>query len=67
MIVVIVQHQTIVLTIETFCKMVSTLGQNLLTVLCQKAQNFVYFGKYDFVRITTACSPNINEIMYGGT
>ena len=34
--------------------MVSTLCQNLLTIFCQKAQNFVWFGPHDFVQIA-AC------------
>ena len=34
---------------------------------CQKTQNFVYFGSYDFVQILPACSPNTYQIMYGET
>ena len=33
----------------------------------QKAQNFVYFGPYDFVQISPACGPNTYQIMYGET
>ena len=32
-----------------------------------KAQNFVYFGPYDFVQIPPACDPNTYQIMYGET
>ena len=38
--------------------MMSTLCQKLLTILGQKAQNFVWFGLYEFVKISTACGPN---------
>merc|ERR1712240_255136 len=34
---------------------------------CQKTQNFVYFGPYDFVQISPACGPNMYQIMYGET
>ena len=30
----------------------------LKTRFCQKAQNFVQFGPYDFVQISPACGPN---------
>ena len=63
----IVYHQTIVLVTETSSKMASTLCQKWLTIFCQKAQNFVYFGKYDFVQISPACSPNTYQIMCGET
>ena len=32
---------------------------------CQKTQNVVYFGSYDFVQISPACGPNTYQIMYG--
>ena len=38
--------------------MASTLCQKLLTIFCQKAQNFVWFGPYDFVPISPACGSN---------
>ena len=44
-----------------------TLCQKLLTSFCQKAQNFVWFGPYDFVKIKPACGPNTYQIMYGET
>ena len=47
--------------------MASTLCQKLLTILCQKAQNFVWFRPYDFVQILPACDPNTYQIMYGET
>ena len=47
--------------------MASTLCQKWLTIFCQKAQNFVYFGPYDFVQISPACGPNTYQIMYGMT
>ena len=31
---------------------------------CQKAQNFVKFGPYDFVRISLTCGINILKGMY---
>ena len=34
---------------------------------CQKAQNVVYFGPYDFVQISPACGPNTYQTMYGET
>ena len=45
--------------------MASTLCQKLLTTFCQKAQNFVQFGPYDFVQISPARCPNTYQIMYG--
>ena len=39
-------------------KMASTFCQKWLTIFGQKAQNFVYFGPYDFVQISPACGPN---------
>ena len=42
-------------------------SQKWLTIFCQKAQNFVYFLKYDFVQISSACVPNTYQIMYGET
>ena len=45
--------------------MASTPCQKFLTISCQKAQNFVWFGSYDFVQITPACGPNTSQIMYG--
>ena len=47
--------------------MASTLSQKWLTIFCQKAQNFVYFGPYDLVQISPACSPNTDQIMYRET
>ena len=44
--------------------MASTLCQKLLTIFCQKAQNFIWFGPYDFVQISSARGPNT---MYGET
>ena len=44
--------------------MASTLCQKWLTIFCQKAQNFVWFGPYDFVQISPACGPNTYQIMY---
>ena len=46
-------------------KMASTLCQKLLTIFCQKAQNFAWFGPYDFLQISPACGPNTYQIMYG--
>ena len=45
--------------------MASTLCQKLLPIFGQKAQNFVWFEKYDFVQISPACGPNTYQIMYG--
>ena len=47
--------------------MASTHCQKLLTIFCQKAQNFQKFGPYDFVRISSACGPITYHIMYGET
>ena len=47
--------------------MTSTLRQKLLTIFCQKAQNFVWFGPYDFVQSSPACGSNTYQIMYGET
>ena len=47
--------------------MASILCQNLLTILCQKAQNFVWLGPYDFVQFSPACGPNIYQVMYRET
>ena len=33
----------------------------------KKAQNYVYFLRYDFVRISPACDPNAYQIIYGET
>ena len=41
--------------------MASTLCQILLTIFCPKAQNFVWFGPYDFVQIPPACAPNTSN------
>ena len=46
-------------------KMASTRSQKWLNIFCQKAQNFVYFGAYDFVQISPECGPNTYQIMYG--
>ena len=43
----------------------SNLCEKLLTIFCQKTHNFVWFGPYDFVQISPACSTNTYEIMYG--
>ena len=63
----IIKHQTVVSVTETFFKIASTHRQKWLTIFCQNAQNFVYFGPYDFVQISTACGPNTYQIMYGET
>ena len=48
--------------------MASTLCQKLLTIFfCQKAQNFVWFGPYDFVHISLTCGSKTYQIMYGET
>ena len=65
--ILILKHQTIVLVKGMSSKMASILSQKWLTIFCQKAQNFVYFGPYDFVQISPACSPNAYQIMYGET
>ena len=46
---------------ETSSKMASTLIKNGFEnpLLCQKAQNFVYFRSYDFVQISQARGTNI--------
>ena len=63
----IVYHQTIVLITERFSKMASTLYQKWLTIFCQKAQNVVYFGPYNFVQMSPARGQNFYQIMYGET
>ena len=63
----IVEHHTFVFVTETSSKMVSTLCQKWLTIFCQKAEKFVYFGRFDFVQISPACSPNTYQVMYGET
>ena len=47
--------------------MTSTPSQKWLTTFCQKAQNFVYFGPYDFAQISPVCDPYTYQIMYGET
>ena len=49
--------------------MASTLCQKLLTIFFfwSKTRNFVWFGPYDFVQISTARGPNTYQIMYGET
>ena len=47
--------------------MASTLCQKIVNHLCQKAQNLVWFGRCDFLRISPACVPNTYQIMYGET
>ena len=37
---------------ETSSKMASTLRQQWLTIFCQKAQNYVYLGPYEFVQFS---------------
>ena len=32
---------------------------------CQKTQNFVYFGPYNFAQISPECGPYTCQIMYG--
>ena len=59
-------HRTVVFVIETSSKMASTLSQKWLTILCPKAQNFVYIFPYNFVQISPACRPNAYQKMYGG-
>ena len=61
------EYQTIVSVTETSSKMVQTLCQKLLTIFCQKAQNFVWFRPYDFIQISPACGRNSYQIMYGET
>ena len=34
-------------------------------VFCPKAQNFVHFGLYDLVQISSVCGPNTYQVMYG--
>ena len=66
----IIKHQSIVSAPETSPKMASTLCQKWLTIFCQKAQNFEWFGPYDFLQISPACGPNTVynvQIMYGET
>ena len=63
----ICKHQTIVSVTETSSKMASILCQKLFTIFCQKAQNFVWFGSYDFVQISPVCGPNTYQIMCGET
>ena len=63
----ILKHQTIVLVTGMSSKMASILSQKWLTIFCQKAQNFVYFGPYDFVQISPGCGLNTYQIMYGET
>ena len=63
----IVYHQTIVSVTEMTSKMASTLYQKWLTIFCQRAQNLVLLGAYDFVQISPACGPNTHQIMYGET
>ena len=47
--------------------MALTLCQKLLTIFFQKAQNFAWFGPYDFVQITPARGSNTYQIMKGVT
>ena len=47
--------------------MASTLCQKWLTIFCHKAQNFAYFGPYDFVQISPARGPNTYQTIYGET
>ena len=47
--------------------MASTVCQKLLTIFSQKAQNFVWFGPYDFVQISPAYGPNTYQIMNAET
>ena len=47
--------------------MASTLCQKLLTIFCQKAQNFVRIGPYVLVKILPVCGPNTYQIMHGET
>ena len=61
------KHRTIVYVIGTFSKMASTRSQKWLAIFCQNTQNFVYFVPCDFVQISTACSSNTDQIMYGET
>ena len=37
------------------------------SIFCQKAQNFIHFGRYDLVQISPACGPSTYQIMYGDT
>ena len=60
---VLLKHRTIVYITETSFKMASTLSQKWRTNdFCQKAQNFVYFVSYNFVRISPACGANTYQI-----
>ena len=44
----IVLHQTVVSDADTSSRIESTLYQKQLITFCQKAQNFVQFGLYEF-------------------
>ena len=39
----------------------------MVATFYQTAQNFAYFGPYDFVEISPARGPNAYQIMCGGT
>ena len=47
--------------------MASTLSQKMVNDFLPKAQNFVDFVPYDFVKISQACGPNSYQIMHGET
>ena len=64
---VIVCYQTIVSVTEMSSKMVSKFRQKWLTIICQKAQNCLQLGPYDFAQISSACGPNTYQITYGKT
>ena len=56
-----------VCVIETSSKMASTLSQKMVNHFLPKAQNFVDFVPYDFVKISQACCPISYQIMRGET
>ena len=41
------------------------IGHFLNRVFCQKAQHFVHFLPYDLLHISSTCSPNTYQFMYG--
>ena len=67
MILINILASKIVYVTETYSKMASTLSKKWLTIFCQKAQNFVYFGPYNFVQTSPAFDPNTYQIMHEKT
>ena len=41
--------------------------QHFFKKILPKSSKFVYLVPYDFVQISPACGPNIDQIMYGET